>query len=53
MRRSEKESRGDEVSAALLEINVCFSSESQAALGSISTAGTTFVQKLARNSATL
>ena len=53
MRRNEKESRRDKISAALLEINVCFSSENQAALGIISAVGITFMQKLARNSATL
>ena len=36
-----------------MEINVCFSSENQAALGIISAVGITFMQKLARNSATL
>ena len=53
MRRSEKESRGDKISAALLGINVYLSSENQAALGIISAAGITLVQKLAKNSATL
>ena len=53
MRRSEKESRGDFISAALFGDQCVFSSENQAALGSVSTVGTTFMQKLARNSATL
>jgi len=53
MHRNEKESRRDKISAALLEINVCFTSENQAALGIISAVGITFMQKLARNSATL